>query len=306
MNETILLVGHGSRDVRGNEEIEAFAAQSRQRQPRRRIDVCFIEFADVLLDEGLDRAARHGARVIVVPLVLNAAGHVKMEIPAHIAAARRRHPAIEFVYMKHLGAVEPLLQVLKRNLAGVMKTLDAPDPRTTGVIVLGRGSSDKVANGEVAKLARWLLEETEHDLIDIAFTGITHPRLETVVQRQAKLGMTQIAILPYYLFTGTLIDRIGRQTEALRGQYPRIRFGLAHYFGFDEEVFALVEQRVRAAQGAETDHEAGMMECDGCKYRALAEAHGHAHRHDHDRNPPHDHDGHSDHPHHEPAHGVPA
>ena len=43
-------------------------------------------------------------------------------------------------------------------------------------------------------------------MVVIAFTGITYPRLERVVQRQVLLGMTQIVVLPYYLFTGTLIE----------------------------------------------------------------------------------------------------
>ena len=281
MSETILLVGHGSRAADGNREIEQFAQLWRERQPAWRIELCFIEFAEVLLDAGLTKAAQGSRRVIVVPLILNAAGHVKMEIPAHIAAARRRHPGTEFVYARHLGAVEPVLQILKRNLRQAMLALDAPDPKTTGVILLGRGSSDRVANGEVAKMARWLHEETGHDLVDIAFTGITHPRLETVVQRHSRIGMTQMVVLPYYLFTGTLIERIQRQVTHLRQQYPLIRFGLGGYFGFEEEIYGLLDERVHAArESAHNDSIPSTMECDGCKYRELAETHAH-HHHDH-------------------------
>ena len=278
MNETILLIGHGSRNVEGNREIEAFAELWRKRQPQWRIEVCFIEFADVLLDKGLDRAASNAARVIVVPLILNAAGHVKMETPAHIAEARLRHPQTEFIYVPNLGADDRLLQILKRNLRKALDALDMPDPKTTGVSVLGRGSSDRGANGEVAKLARWLFEETDHELVDIAFTGITYPRLETVVQRQVKLGMTQIVVLPYYLFTGTLIERIRRQVERLRMQYPQIYFSLGDYFGFEEEIFQLLDERVQAVQSGSA--QPGTMPCDGCKYREFAEEHGHQHHHD--------------------------
>ena len=282
MSETILLVGHGSRAADGNREIEQFAQLWRERQPAWRIELCFIEFAEVLLDAGLTKAAQGAQRVIVVPLILNAAGHVKMEIPAHIAAARLRHPGTEFVYARHLGAVEPVLQILKRNLRRAMLALDAPDPKTTGVILLGRGSSDRVANGEVAKMARWLHEETGHDLVDIAFTGITHPRLETVVQRHSRIGMTQVVVLPYYLFTGTLVERIQRQVTHLRLQYPLMRFGLGGYFGFEEEIYSLLDERVHAARGepAHNDSIPSTMECDGCKYRELAETHTH-HHHDH-------------------------
>ncbi len=287
--QTILLVGHGSRDAAGNEEILKFAQQWRKRLPMQRIEVCFIEFADILIDEGLTTAASHGKPVMIVPLILNAAGHVKMELPEHIEHARQRHPSIDFIFCQHIGACDGILTILKRNLKKEMAKLDMPDPLTTGVVILGRGSSDKVANGEIAKMARWLFEETGHSLIDIAFTGITDPKLETAVQRQAKLEMKQIIVLPYYLFTGVLIERIARQMTRLEQQYPLIHFSLGHYMGFEDEIYALLEQRVEAAGNSAHPH---MMECDGCQYREIAAEHGHGHQHDH----PHDHEHEHSHP----------
>lgn len=277
MKETILLVGHGSRDPggEGNREVELFAQLWRERQPDWDIQVCFIEFADLLVADGLTQAARDADRVIVVPLILNAAGHVKMELPEHLEAARAAFPDTAFVYVPHLGAEDTILNVLKRRLGQAMDELDRPDPQTTGVILLGRGSSDPMANGEVAKMARWLFEAGRHDLVDIAFTGVAFPRLEGVVQRQARLGMTQIVVLPYYLFTGTLIERIRRQVDHLRSQYPHLRLACADYFGFEPEIFDLVEQRVRDGRTG-----VGTLPCDGCKYRELAHDAGHAHQHD--------------------------
>jgi len=274
--QTILLIGHGSREPSGNLEVEAFAEQWRALQPQRRIEICFIEFAEVLIDSGLDSAAQHGGQVIVLPLILNAAGHVKMEIPEHIEHARLRHPKVEFIYCRHLGASEDILTILKRNLHQSLVKMDMPDPCNTGVILLGRGSSDRVANGEVAKMARWLYEEGDHPMVDIAFTGITHPRLESMVQRQVKLEMRQIVVLPYYLFTGTLIERIHRQIARLQSQYPHANFALANYLGFEDEIYALLERRIDEATNTQSP---AMMECDGCKYREFAADHGHIHHH---------------------------
>ncbi|MCE1181229.1 MAG: sirohydrochlorin chelatase, partial [Rhodocyclales bacterium] len=155
----------------------------------------------------------------------------------------------------------------------LMKQLAMPDPQTTGVILLGRGSSDAGANGELAKMARWIFEENDHELVDLAFTGVTWPRLESVVQRHVRLGMMQIAIVPVYLFTGVLIERIQEQLRRLQQQYPQVAFALGTHFGFDPGVFALLDAKVGG------DVEAGgMLECDGCKYRELAED---EHLHDH-------------------------
>ena len=289
---TILLVGHGSRGREGNKETINFAAQWRERHPEWRIEVCFIEHADVLLDDGLDRAARQAKKVLVIPFILNAAGHVKMELPAALEGARLRHPAVEFAVTRHLGMGREMFAVLQGQLDRLIKQMAVPDPMTTGVVLLGRGSSDAGANGELAKMARWIFEDNDHKLVDLAFTGVTWPRLETVVQRQVRLGMMQIAIVPVYLFTGVLIERIQSQVARLQQQYPQITFALGTHFGFDQGVFELLDEKVIGELP-----EGRMLECDGCKYRELAEdehlhdhshtatggcSHGHDHGHTHD------------------------
>ncbi|MBY0576696.1 MAG: sirohydrochlorin chelatase [Gallionellaceae bacterium] len=282
MNETILLIGHGSRKTAGNEEILCFAETWRSHHSGLHVEVCFIEHGKVLMNDGLDKAAANSKQVIVVPLFLNAAGHVKMDIPQAVAAARTRHPGIEFVSTAPLGMGREIHAILRHRIEHLLKELAVPDPRTTGIILLGRGSSDAGANGEIAKMARWLFEDMQHDLVDIAFTGITLPRLETVVQRQVKLGMTQIVIQPVYLFTGVLIERIEQQAARLRQSYPHIAFALGGYFGFDAGINKIVDARVR-------DHAAtgGRLDCDGCKYRLAAAHDHHHHQHDHDHNHAH-------------------
>ncbi|MQY52057.1 sirohydrochlorin chelatase [Rhodocyclus gracilis] len=301
---TLLLVGHGSRQPAGNAEIERFAALWRERHPDWRIDVCFIEYADVLLDAGLDRAAQSSngsgsiRRVIVIPFILNAAGHVKMEMPAAIAAARARHPEVRFDCLRHLGMGPEVLAILEDQRTTLLHSLDMPDPRSTGVILLGRGSSDAGANGELAKMARWIFEAADHDLVDIAFTGVAWPRLETVVQRQVRLGMTQILVIPVYLFTGVLIERIAAQLARLRRQYPQIAFAASEHFGFDPRIAALLDARLAAHLAADLEHgdaASSLLECDGCKYRQAAEE---DHLHDHSHTGAHAHGaGHAAHGH---------
>ena len=299
--DTILLVGHGSREKSGNDEIETFAQQWRVRQPGWRIEICFIEFSEITMSEGLRRAANGSQRVLVVPLILNAAGHVKMDIPQAIDGARLKFPQVQFLYAPHLSACDHILSILKRRLKGAMQALDMPDPQTTGVVILGRGSSDRQANGDMAKMARWVMEETDHELVDLAFTGITWPRLEKAVQRQSLLGMTQVVVLPYYLFNGTLVERITKQVANLKTQYPTIRFTSTAYFGFEREVFELLEERVNDLKRGKAE---SLMPCDGCKYREFGVENGMGghhhddavpHNHDHDHDPAHDHA--HDHPH---------
>jgi sirohydrochlorin cobaltochelatase len=300
-DDTVLVVGHGSREDSGNQDIREFVAQWRARRPELRIDLCFIEFAPPEMNAALLDAARSSRRVLVVPLILNAAGHVKMEIPEAVEQTRIACPQAEILLAPHLTACDPILAILKRRLRKAMNALDMPDPTTTGVVVLGRGASDRGANGEMAKMTRWLQEEGDHELVDLAFTGITWPRLEKVVQRQVLLGTRQIVVLPYYLYTGTLMQRIHRQVEHLRGQYPQVRFFCGEHFGFEKEIFALMDQRVADLRAGVPD---SRLPCDGCGYRELAhdQGHGHSHAHTHDQGHAHGPDHGHAHPH-DHAHG---
>ena len=316
-NDTILLVGHGSREASGNAEILLFAERWRARHPDWRIEVGFIEFADPLLDPALNHAARNSERVLVLPLILNAAGHVRQDIPSAIQRARKRHPDVQFLYAPHLAVSDPLLRILKRFLRQAMLQLDVPDPRTTGVILLGRGSSDRLANGDVARMARWLWEIGDHERVDLAFTGVTFPRLEKVVRDQVALGMMQIVVMPYYLFTGTLIKRIGRQMENLAAQYPQVRFAHTSYFGFEPEIARMLDERVHALQqGVGAIDLDRLMRPDPFReseghHHHHHHGHGHHHGHDHghghdheahDHGDDHSHDAHPDHAH-DHAHG---
>jgi len=250
--EVVLLVAHGARDP-GNEcnrEVEELVGLWQARHSRILIRVCWLKHAPVLLPQGLEQAAAElggaGGRLLVLPLVLNAAGHVKHDIPQAIAAARARHSGIEFRYGRHLGTTDQLLKALRYRLHQAMVGLAMPDPRTTGVVLLARGASDIEATGEVAKMAHWIYETTQHELVLPAFTDVSFPRLEQiVVQCLDLLGASQIVVLPYYLFTGRLIKRIEQQVEQLAKQYPSRVIVQADYIGAHEQLLDLLDLRLR-------------------------------------------------------------
>jgi sirohydrochlorin cobaltochelatase len=193
---------------------------------------------------------------------------VRAEIPHHIEHVKEAHPNTQFVYTPPITAGEPIFKVLQRNLQTCFASLDFPAPANTGVIVLGRGSSDRKANGEISKIARWLFEESEHELVDIAFTGVTTPRLEIAVQRQIALGMRQVIILPLYLFNGTLIERIDNQIKRLKQQYPNTVFAHSSYMGFESEIKDVLDDRVNSVLSGQ----------EGSEFLDI-DPHGHHHHH---------------------------
>ncbi len=288
----VLLIGHGSRHGPGNDAVRRFAEHTQARHPQRQLLTCFVELAEPTLTDGLAQAAQAARaanpiapKVVAIPLIINAAGHVKMEIPEAVAAVQADYPDVTFHLVPQIGTDEPLTTALLGELHAALCRLAMPDPKTTGVIVLGRGSSDPGANGEMAKLTRLLWEQTDHDLVELAFTGVTYPRLESVAQRLIRLGMTQIVVLPVYLFTGTLIERIAQQVARLERQYPTVAWAVGAPLAFRAEFAQWLDQLLTQPPEA-----LPTLACIGCKYRLAAgdkighhhdDAHHHHHHYDH-------------------------
>ena len=93
--------------------------------------------------------------------------------------------------------------------------------------MVGRGTSDSDANGNVAKVARMLWEGIGFAHAEIGYSGVAHPRTEVALERAARLGFRRIVVFPYFLFTGVLVRRIYEAADLVAARHPgdRVRQG---------------------------------------------------------------------------------
>lgn len=275
--DTVLLIGHGSREEPGNREFLEFCEAARPHLGPERVESCFIELAEPLVPESLDRCVALGARrVIALPLILFAAGHVKVELPHELDRAKARHPSVEFVYGRHIGLHPLILEIVEERLAQAEAGWPGP-AEETAVLVVGRGSSDPDANGDLYKAARLLWETKHYPWVEVCFIGITGPSLPEGLARCVALGAKRILTLPYFLFTGVLIPRIHRLAQEFAAAHPAIEVRVADYFNGHPNLLKILGERKAEAMIGEA-----RMNCALCKYRVRLP--GHADPHDtHDR-----------------------
>jgi sirohydrochlorin cobaltochelatase len=305
--EAILLVGHGSRDPEGNEELLRFADSVREKATEFVIETCFLEFAKPNIAQGISNCVEQGARrVVLVPIILFAAGHAKIHIPVEIDQAKKRYPGVEFAYGRPIGIHQKVLDILKSRLdeVGLKKPAKLSESigeesigrdEDTAILLLGRGSSDGDANGDFLKMSRLLWEQVPVKYVESSFIGVTEPSFPEGLERCLRLGAKKIYVLPYFLFTGILIKRIEQMTAEFAALHKEVRIELAGYFGFHPQLVDLLLDRVaEAAEGR------AFMSCDMCKYRLEAAA-DHDHHHDHEHGHNHEHDHH--HAHEQPEQG---
>ena len=268
-DETILLIGHGTRDPRGARELHAFAdavaVASRLRGEPRSVLACFLELADPPIIAAVEQAVAAGVhRLVAVPLLLQAAGHMKNDIPTALNWARARYPAVQIAYGTPLGVRAEVLTALEQRLAAVEEGLPSLPAAETAVLLVERGSSDPDANANVFKVARLLWEGRGGGLVETCFWSITGPNLAEGLRRCAALGARRIIVLPYFLFQGVLLQRIAAMVEEHRALLAGIELRVAPHLGTHPALVDLVLQRAREAAAGEA-----RSNCDLCKYRVV-------------------------------------
>ena len=139
-DEAVLLVGHGSRREKSNEQVRTLAAdlESRLGVP---VDAGFLELASPAIDEAIAGLADAVSRVSVVHLSLFAASHVKNDVPLAVKRARAEHPDLAIDNGSHLGVHPALIDLLDDRAAAVERELGV-DRATddVAVVVCARGS----------------------------------------------------------------------------------------------------------------------------------------------------------------------
>lgn len=288
--EGLLLVGHGSHCKISAAQMHTIGDHVAAALPDVIVEVGFLEMTDppagIVLDEMVARGCR---RVVILPLMLLAAGHSKSDVPAIVLEGRERHPEVELLFGSPLGVTQDLIEIAGANLA-------AADAEGLPLVVIARGTSDPDANGDAVKATRILAEWVGADFTYTGMTGVTWPRTPDALRTVAKLGPEKIALFFWFLCNGKLIER-ARAEIAEFTEETGIEVVDAGYFGPDPGLAPLIVRRYEEAKDG-----APVVNCDTCVYRlpfpgqedkvgqpagvghshlAADHRHGHSHGHDH-------------------------
>lgn len=325
MNDTaVMICGHGSRDLDAIREFDAMVEALRPRIPGMPVGSGFLEFARPIIREGLDDLKAKGAkRILALPAMLFAAGHVKNDLPWELNTWASENPGVKVEFGRDLAIDLKLIEAAKQRIEEAEAQAKRPATREeTLLVVVGRGTNDPDANSNVAKIARMLWEGMGFGWATVAYSGVAHPRTNACLARAVRLGFRRIVVFPYFLFNGILVKRIYEQADEVAALNTDVEFLKADYLNAHPRVLDAFVERL-----AEIDQGKNAMNCMVCKYRTQivgyeadvgtvqaghhlhvrgigtdgdhghSHDHGHGHHHGHGHGHGHDHGHHHDHGH---------
>ncbi|MEL6552613.1 MAG: sirohydrochlorin chelatase [Cyanobacteria bacterium J06621_11] len=286
----LLMVGHGTRNPKGRQDLLDFGKLYHQLDSSRPVIPCFLELTGPSIQEGVDQCVEQGyTDISVLPILLFAARHNKFDVTGELDRAKARYASkrinLTFHYGRHFGITPAILSLWKSRL----DLLDQPkyNPQAisreeTTLLFIGRGSSDPDANGDVYKLARIIWEGSGYQTVETCFIGITHPRLEEGFRRSRLYQPKRIIVLPYFMFTGVLMEKIKTICDQQQALYPEAEIITLPEMGIHPQLLKVLRDRE-----IETQLGTVAMNCEACKFRLAAKgendghSHGHAHGHAH-------------------------
>jgi sirohydrochlorin cobaltochelatase len=259
----VMLCGHGSRNKRAVDEFAVLADALRARLPGVPVEYGYLEFANPVIHQGLDRLRDSGVeRILAVPGMLFAAGHAKNDIPSVLNTYAAK-AGVDLTYGRELGVDLKMLRAAGDRIEAALAAAPSDVPRhETLLVVVGRGASDPDANSNVAKVMRLLWEGMGFGWGEVAYSGVTFPLVAPALQHAARLGYRRVVVFPYFLFTGVLVKRIYDAVDEAAMLHPEIEFLKAPYLNDHPLVVDTFVDRIREMLVGQN-----LMNCAMCKYR---------------------------------------
>jgi sirohydrochlorin cobaltochelatase len=231
-----LLVSHGSRDPRPDVAMQQLAELLTDILPQGEnlVGVATLEAnvqpLHLQIQDFAYRVQAFGCKVVqIIPLFLLPGFHVMTDIPAEIALAKQAiNEGMTIELSPYLGSYPGLQKLMAK-----MITMAKADRS----IILAHGSRRSGSHSPVETIAASVGAVT-------AYWSVP-PTLEVRVEELITTGYKQIAIFPYFLFTGGITDAIALSVKKLELQFPSVSFDFMQPLGTSREFADLIGDFIR-------------------------------------------------------------
>jgi len=239
-----LLVYHGSRDPRPQQEVlrvaqevrEKLASQVQSSQSRITsqqrettavltkpavpfVYTAALELAPLSLEEAIaqiltELKCQGKTHLRVLPLFLLPGVHVREDIPTALSQAQHQvGESVSIELAPYVGQSPLLAQKLQESLP-----VSSQSSPSSAKIIVSHGSRRQGGNQPIEALAKQLGATTGYWSVS--------PTVNEQIQALVEQGTQQIGIIPYFLFPGGLTDAIAQQVQHWQNQFPQVQFNL--------------------------------------------------------------------------------
>ncbi len=252
---------------------------SQQNHRQTLVGAASLEFASCPLSQSICQFAKQGKargyqEIKIIPLFLLPGVHVVEDIPAAVALAQQELGSqIQLTIQPYLGSYSRIIKLLASQFASLTSAdkidivqkylcrqchinsgtyyfllLSSVPLRPTATRVQGAityylncaTSRILISHGSRRLGSNQIIEDIASRLNALAAYWSVKPSLAAQVATLVEQGSQQIAIVPYFLFSGGITDGIAGQIQQLQDQFPEVKLLLGKPLGVSTQLADLI------------------------------------------------------------------
>ena len=114
-----------------------------------------------------------------------------------------------------------------------------------GILIIAHGSRAKETETTLENIIETVKEKLPETIIEIAFMEFSDRTVERGISALAAKGITEIKIVPYFLFMGIhLKEDIPNMAEESAKKHPNIKITMAAPLGTDKRLAEIIIDRI--------------------------------------------------------------
>lgn len=142
-----------------------------------------------------------------------------------------------------IEAVEPAVIVGQRRWVSM-------DGMKKAVLLLGHGSRAQDANEAMYQVADLIRQETDYEIVELAFMGLNPPSIDQGVDTCVARGASKIIVVPYFLHWGNHVQKdLPEMLGRIRTKHPNVQLVLGNHIGFHPKLAEIIVERIEENDG---------------------------------------------------------
>jgi sirohydrochlorin ferrochelatase len=118
----ILLLAHGSRLTKANEELNRLVDRLKAKTEYSLISPVFMQAGEPLLLQGIRDYILAGIKkIIILPYFLSAGVHISEDIPRELEQIKKEFPAVDIQMTAHLGSSPLLAEIICQDIRELLR-----------------------------------------------------------------------------------------------------------------------------------------------------------------------------------------
>ena len=250
MKRGLLIIDRGSREPEAVDELRLICGAIKERGRYEFVDYCFLEVIPPFLDEGMDRALKHGLdELVIVPYFLYPGRKEKIAVTEAIKYQKRTNTRL--IVTKPMSMHPSLVRLVEDRIdAAVIKEGLRSAKNKTDVLIIGHGSKDPNARTSLQYVVDGLRETYRN--VNYCFLEIEQPDIAQGVRLCKKRRPKALAIVLYFLHEGAHV-----KTDIYEDLLPALKEAdlphicITKHLGADKTMIQLIEERAREVESAD-------------------------------------------------------